>query len=460
MIFTNNQPQFTATISAISHDGRGISHINGKTIFLDGGLSNEEVSFIYLKHHNNYDEGVVVAILNNLSPDRAAPQCPHFSICGGCSLQHLNHEKQLALKTKVLLEQFKHFGNLIPKTLAPPITGPIWGYRHKARLSLKYVTKKNKLLIGFHEKHGRFVADIQECQILNPIIGNKILALNTVISNLSIYNQIPQIEIAINNNTAALVLRHLQPLTPEDQVKLQNFGQANNFRIYLQPHGLDSVHPLASNEPLELLSYKLQTQNLELFFHPTDFTQINPYINQQMVNTVIELLNPLPDESVLDLFCGLGNFTLPIAQRCASIIGIEGNNCMVERAKKNAAHNNIKNADFYCADLTKEFTNNTIEAAAKSEINLAHLTADGSWKSKKFSKILLDPPRTGALEIVKKLALFEAKKIVYVSCNPATLARDAKELIQQNYELIYAGIIDMFPHTSHVETIAVFSLIK
>jgi 23S rRNA (uracil1939-C5)-methyltransferase len=335
-----------------------------------------------------------------------------------------------------LQEHLRHFGGLSSKTYLEPITGPTLGYRGRARLSVKYLVKKQKLLIGFHEKNGRFVADIDKCSILHPTVGEKIIALRTLISSLSIYQQIPQIEIAIADNMTALVIRHLQELTSEDKNKLITFANENSFAIYLQPGGLDSVYCLTN--PKQTLSYRLTCANIELLFQPTDFTQINQAINQALVKRTIELMEPEPQDKILDLFCGLGNFTLALAKKCAQIIGVEGHKVMVERATQNAVHNAITNATFYCADLTKE---------------LPALP----WANQHYYKILLDPPRTGALEICQQIKKFGAKKIIYVSCNPATLARDAKELVNQGYELAAAGIVDMFPHTSHVENLAVFT---
>lgn len=423
----------TTTIESISHDGRGISHINGKTIFIENALPNEKVNFIYTKRHNNYDEGKALTIIEQ-SCERATPKCPHFGECGGCSLQHLTHNLQIKLKQQTLLEQLKHFGNVIPQNLLPPITGPIWHYRNKARLSVKYVQKKNKVLVGFHEKNGRYIAEIETCVILQQSVGEKIKELSNLISNLSIFASIPQIEVAVTQATTALVFRHLKEFNSADLELLQKFAIDHHFKIYLQPQKVESIHTL--NIASQYLSYKLPTQNIELFFHPTDFTQTNHALNQKLVTTAIELLSPKVNDEILDLFCGIGNFSLALASKCTKVIGIEGSEIMVKRAQANATHNKIENTEFYCADLTQE---------------LYH-----SWTTQKFHKIILDPPRTGALEIIKSIAKFNAVKILYVSCNPATLARDTKELIAQNYTLTHAGIIDMFPHTKHAEAIALF----
>ncbi len=430
----------TAEITTLSHEGRGIAVINNKTTFIEGALPGEEVLFKYSKRHNKYDEGIVTEIISP-SADRVTPLCPHFSICGGCNLQHMHPTQQILFKQNVLLEQLQHFGNLKPKEILSPLTGPVWNYRHKARLSVKYVDKKDALLVGFHEKNGRYVADLKSCQVLHAKVGQLIEPLKILIMQLSIYRQIAQIEIAIAENSSALIFRHMAPITKQDKNILIQFGQQHDFHIYLQgnkPLPLICIFPDNSEH---LLSYDLADNNISLQFKPTDFTQINPVINQKMVNTAIQLLELNPEDNVLDLFCGLGNFTLPIARYCKTVVGIEGDQQLVRRALENAQHNNITNAQFYAANL--------------AEPNVAV-----SWMQQKYHKILLDPPRTGALEIIKHFPQLQAKKIVYVSCNPATLARDAGELAKQGYRLIKAGVMDMFPHTKHVESIALFSITK
>lgn len=425
------------TVSALTHDGRGIGDIKGKKVFLENALPGEEVTFTFTSRRSNYDEGKVIEVITS-SALRAVPKCPHFDICGGCSLQHMQSDAQIAFKQSVLLEQLRHFGDVEPKEIMPPIVGTPWGYRYKGRLSVKFVIKKNKVLLGFHEKQGRYIADLNSCAVLHPTIGEKIPELRDLIASLSIYQFIPQIEIAIGDNFNALVFRHLQDFTAEDLNKLIKFGNDLSFAIYLQPKGIESIHCITQQQN-ELLSYNLPAQNIELFFHPTDFTQINQTINKTMVSRVLELLNPKPNEAILDLFCGLGNFTLPLARLCEKIVGVEGDAKMVMRAGSNAAHNKITNASFYKADLTKDISNEF-------------------WAKQKFAKILLDPPRTGALEIVNDIGKFGAEKIVYVSCNPATLARDAKVLVNSGYTLLKAGVMDMFPHTKHVEALAVFQI--
>jgi 23S rRNA (uracil1939-C5)-methyltransferase len=423
-------------VESLSHDGRGVAHVDGKAVFLENALPGEEVNCVYTRRRGKFDEAKAVDIIKS-SPDRVAPKCPHFNVCGGCKLQHIKHEKQIFYKTKSFQEQMKHFGNQDAVNILSPIIGPVWGYRSRARLSVKYVRKKQKVLVGFHEKSGRYVAEIEGCSILHPAVGEKILELSELISQLSIYNQIPQIEVACGDDIVALLFRHLQALSDKDIELLQKFGDEHGFQIYLQSGGMHTIKPLISNPEPAPLSYKHAQQDIEMLFGLTDFTQINREINQKMVAYVLELLEIQSDEKILDLFCGIGNFTLPIATKCAEVVGVEGGENAIIRAKENAEHNNIKNAEFHCADLTKD---------------LSGL----SWAQQKYDKILLDPPRTGAQEICSQIKKFSAKKIVYVSCNHATFARDAKELVSNGYKLQSARMVDMFPHTSHLEIIADF----
>lgn len=429
-----NIKKFSTTVSNLSHDGRGIATLDGKKLFLDNGLPGEEVIFSYTRRHNNYDEGKVTEILKT-SPDRAVPKCPHFSICGGCSLQHMDHNLQLELKQKVLLEQLEHFGNLVPQEILEPISDEIWHYRNKARLGVKFVSKKNKVLVGFHEKNGRYLADINSCAVLHTSIGDKIKDLCDLIAYLSIYQQIPQIEVAVGEQKTALIIRHLQDFSAHDIELLMAFARQNNFQLFLQPQGIASIHCITGED--EYLSYLIHKENLQMHFHPTNFTQINANINQKMIAKALALLDPQKDDCILDLFCGIGNFTLPLAKHCAKVIGVEGDTHAIHWAKKNALLNNIENAEFFVTDLN-------------------HDIGSVSWAKNKYTKILLDPPRTGALNIAMQIARFSPQKIVYVSCNPATLSRDAKELAQHGYKLKKVGIIDMFPHTTHGETIAEF----
>ncbi len=430
----------TTHISKLTHEGRGIAHVDGKATFLFGGLPDEDVTFKYTHKKSNFAEGDVIEVLQ-ASSQRVTPKCAHFSLCGGCSLQHADHALQIAHKQSVLLEQLKHFGNLSPQEILPPLTANIWGYRKKARLGVKFVAKKNTVLVGFRERKSIFLAQLDQCEVLDPRVGHLITPLRELITTLSVYQNIAQIEVAISDAEVALVFRNLKSLTPEDENKLKAFGKQHNVLIYLQPGNAESVYLLSPESrilnPESLLTYTLPDFDLKLQFHPMDFTQVNSEINRKMVKLALELLAPTKDETVLDLFCGLGNFTLPLARFAKQVIGVEGSDKMVERATANAALNNITNTEFYTADLSADFSAN-------------------NWAKQTYDKILLDPPRTGAEKIIEFIPHWKAKKIVYVSCNPATLARDAGHLVKHGYHLSKAGIIDMFPHTSHVESIAVF----
>lgn len=435
--FVSGEPA-QAYIESMAHDGRGVAHINGKAVFIQGALPGEEVTFRYLAQRKTFDEGQVVDVLR-ASPARVAPHCQHFNICGGCSLQHMSSEAQIEAKQQVLLDNLKHIGKLQPQIILPALRGPAWGYRRKARLGAKYVIKKEAMLVGFREKRSSLLADLTRCEVLHPSVGNLLPELRALLAGLDIYDRIPQLEVAIGDSATALVFRHLAELSDADQAALRAFGQAHSVQIYVQPGGPESITALWPEQAL--LSYRLDKYNVELFFSPTDFTQVNADINRQMIDHVIELLDLQPGERVLDLFCGLGNFTLPLARHAAHVTGVEGDSKLVQRARDNAAHNAISNVDFHAADLSKNL-------------------ADMPWFTQHFDKILLDPPRTGALDIIRQLPLFGATRIVYVSCNPSTLARDAQELVQLGYDLTSTGVMDMFPHTTHVESIALFERIK
>lgn len=423
-------------ITGFSHDGRGIAHIANKIIFLAGGLPNEEVEFNYTKKHTNYDEGIVTKIITP-SSYRIEPPCPHFSICGGCSLQHITTEGQVTYKEQALLEQLEHFSHIKPKNILPPLTAQDYGYRRKARLGVKFVIKKNKVIVGFRENNGRFLADLQSCKVLDPKVGELINALGTMIAKLSCKEIIPQIEVAIGDDAAGLVFRHMKALPQTDIDQLMAFAKLHTLKIYLQPQGPDSVHLLYPQTDSFFLQYTLSKYNLTFAFHPTDFIQVNAALNAAMVDRALQLLEPQPEENILDLFCGLGNFTLPLARFCQRVVGVEGDPNMILRAKENAKSNNINNVEFYSADLTQDIQ-------------------QFAWSQKKFDSIILDPPRTGASEVINTITSFSAKKILYISCNPATLARDAAAITAHGYQLEKVGIMNMFPQTKHTETIALF----
>ncbi len=456
----NNLALETATIRHLSHEGRGVANLNGKTVFIHNALPNETVSFRYTKRHKNFDEGYAVEIVDNTSPDRVEPMCPHVAICAGCSLQHLSATAQLTLKENTLKEQFKHFAHIDITHLEPALQATGYHYRTKARLSVKDVIKKNKVLIGFHEHNGRYVADIDRCPILPQSVGDKLPLLSQLVSQLSVRSAIPQIEVTISADETALIIRHVQPLPLIDIEKIVAFAQNEGFSIYLQPSKQDTETRLtvatflsntATDESLVLiklwpknspflLQYHLPNEDSTLYFSPTEFTQINPAINELMVTQALSWLSPDENDRILDLFCGIGNFTLPLARHCKEIIGVEGEASMVTRATDNAVHNHRDNARFLAANLTQ---------------NISHLELLNST----FDKILIDPPRSGALEVIERhFKAWQAKSIVYISCNPATLARDVGVLVNQlGYKLEKIGILDMFPQTSHVESMALLT---
>ena len=436
------QEPVSAKIESLSHEGRGIAHVEGKTVFVNGALPGEDALFQYKKQRPKYDEAHALEITNPAA-ERVDAKCEFFGLCGGCSLQHMQHDFQIEHKQSVLMEQLTHIGKVKPKSVIPPLTGPQWGYRRKARLGVKYVEKKERVLVGFREKYSPFIADMNSCEVLHPSVASLIEPLQLLITELSLIKQIPQIEVAVGDDVVALIFRHLSELTDEDKEKLKSFAEHHQVDIYLQSGGLDSVVPLEGFTPRQL-SYELPEFDLTMNFLPIDFTQVNIEINRAMVPRALELLEVNSEDRVLDLFCGIGNFTLPLARKAAIVLGIEGEHSLVERAKQNAELNNISNVEFRAIDLANEqlFDEMLSEDFLKGE----------------FNKLLLDPARNGAREVIEKMNLKLVEKIVYVSCNPATLARDAGILVNdKDFKLEQAGIMDMFPHTTHVESIAVFS---
>ncbi len=425
-----------ATIESMSHDGRGVAHLDGKAVFIHGALANEEVMFTYSRKRQKYDEGVASEILTP-SPDRVEPLCKHFDICGGCSLQHLKSEAQIGLKQESLLNGFEKIAKVAVPEVFPPLTASkSWGYRRKARLGAKYVAKKGRVLVGFREKGSSFLADIHSCEVLHPRVGHLLMPLSDLIGSLSIRDKVPQIEVSMGDEDCVLVFRVMEPPTTTDLTLLQQFGSEHDMHIYLQEGGPDSVRPL-QGEPINL-HYSLPDFGIDVRFLPNDFTQVNSELNRLMVARAVDLLEPQSSDSVLDLFCGVGNFTMPLATRSKSVVGVEGDKALVARARENASRNGIENVSYYTANLYE---------------SLEH----EQWLTGKYDKALLDPPRSGAFEILHYLPKLGIKRIVYVSCYPGTLARDAGELVNvHGYKLLGAGVMDMFPHTAHVESIAVF----
>lgn len=423
-------------IDSLSHDGRGVAHVDGKAVFVDGALPGERVRFCYTARHRRYDEGRMAEVLTP-SPDRVEPKCRHFEMCGGCSLQHLAPAAQILAKQAVLLDNLRRIGHVEPAELLEPLQADVWHYRDKARLSVRYVKKKDAVLVGFREKRSSFVTETDRCEILNAAIGQRIGALRELIESLSIREFVPQVEVAAGEVEVCLIFRILRPLTAADEAALLKFGEAHGLTIRIQPEGPDSVYTLGGcSEPLH---YDLPAWNIRLLFEPGDFTQVNMSVNRRMLALAMRLLNPERDDTVLDLFCGLGNFSLPLARQVRQVVGVEGEAEMVARATDNSRANGIDNAEFHVADLFQH-------------------PGEARWLDRSYTKVLLDPPRSGAFEAVQWLPQrLQPHKILYVSCNPATLARDADILVNSHdYRLRAAGVMDMFPHTAHVEAIALF----
>jgi len=422
-------------ITDLSHDGRGVAHIAGKTVFVSGALPGERVQLRFTGKHRHYDEAAVEKLLST-APDRVEPKCAHFGVCGGCALQHLAAPAQIAAKARVLRENFERIGKVAPETWLEPLADEPWGYRRKGRLSVKYVDKKGRVLVGFRETNGRYVADIKRCEVLHPAVGTRIEAISALIETLDAKRDIPQIEIAAGDDLVALIFRHLQPLSESDRAALTRFAQEHGLGIYLQPGGIDSVVPLWPESPR--LSFRIPHADVELEFRPLDFIQVNAGMNQRMIARALDLLAPTKDDRVLDLFCGLGNFTLPLARRAAHVTGVEGEAGLVQRARDNATRNGIANATFHAADLAAD-------------------QRGTPWAKADYELLLLDPPRSGAAEILEYLPRRGVHRVVYVSCHPGSLARDAAILVEKHgFTLKSAGAMDMFPHTAHVESIALF----
>jgi 23S rRNA (uracil1939-C5)-methyltransferase len=429
---------FQTDILDLSHDGRGVARRDGegsKVTFITGALPGEVVTAEPTARNRHFDEARTLEVLQP-SAQRVTPRCPHFGVCAGCVLQHLEESQQIVAKQRVLMDNLTRIGHVSPGTVLPPLVGESWGYRRKGRFSVRRVEKKDKTLVGFREQDPRFVADLSQCLTVIPEIGSKVGAMATFIETLDGKRDIPQIEFIAGDDAIMLTIRHMQPLSDADRAAWTAFGQDHGFAISLQPGGVESVQPLW---PAEVpLSFKLAPWDVELAFRPLDFIQVNASLNVKMIALALDLLDAGPDERVLDLFCGLGNFTLPLARTVREVVGVEGEAGLVARAKENAARNGLDNAQFFAADLTQD-------------------QRQTPWMRQGFDKLLLDPPRSGAIEVLQQLPLKQFKRIVYVSCHPGSLARDAGYLVnEQGFTLVSAGAMDMFPHTAHVESIAVF----
>jgi 23S rRNA (uracil1939-C5)-methyltransferase len=421
-------------IETLSHEGRGISHFDDKIIFIRGTLPGEKVIASRSLSRAKYEEADVVEILTS-SPDRIEPKCAVYGICGGCSFQHLSSENQIKAKQTWLQNAFMGQAKTEPKAWLDPLQVTSWGYRRKARLGVRYVHKKEKVLVGFRERKSSFITVMDRCEVLHPSLGDNLSVLGEYIGKLSVKSHIPQIEVAIAENDTVLILRHLEPLTSEDEAVLRDCAEQLSITWYTQSGGMNTVKPLDSAVNL---SYSLPEHNIEMVFLPTDFTQVNFELNQKMMSLALSLLELNDEDKVIDLFCGLGNFTLPIARYAHSVVGVEGDGGLIERAKENAERNGIDNASFYKADLFED-------------------VSGFEWfRGQTYNKALIDPARTGAIELVELLPKLGVERLVYVSCNPATLARDTVKLLELGYQLEKAGVMDMFPQTAHVESIALF----
>ena len=431
----------TARITSVTHDGRGVVDAPGKKVFVAGALAGETVRFQRRKKRRNYDEAELLDVLD-ASASRIQPRCAVFGRCGGCVMQHVTPDEQRSMKQQALADSLSRIGRLEPDRWLDPIAEPnAWHYRRRARLAVKDVQGKGRVLIGFRERHAPFVTDMHRCEVLRRPLDGLIDGLSELIGSLSIRSRLPQIEIAVADNAIELVFRVLDPPNDDDVSKFRRFGEAQGLQIALQPGGLDSIDVVYPDGPQERLHYELPEFDLRIEFESTDFVQVNAAVNRRMVAAAVELLSLEDGHRVLDLFCGIGNFTLPVARRAGEVVGIEGERRQVQRARDNARRNGIDNVEFVCADLIAT-------------------TGEERWLKQGCDRLLLDPARSGAQEIVRRIGALDPQRIVYISCHPGTLARDAGQLVNDGaYRLIAAGIIDMFPQTAHVESIAVFEKI-
>jgi 23S rRNA (uracil1939-C5)-methyltransferase len=424
-----------ADIVDLAHDGRGVARLGGKAVFVDGALPGERVRLRVLKRRRQSDEAGLVDVLI-ASPDRVVPACAHFGICGGCSLQHLSAQAQLAAKQRQLLDNLQRIGRVRPERVLAPLRGPAWAYRRRARLGVKYVHKKGRVLAGFREREKPYIADLKRCEVLQEPLANLPRDLAALVETLTIREKIPQVEVSAGDAAIALVFRVLEAPGPGDADKIAAFGALHGLQIFLQTGGLDTVRPLAQDYPP--LTYAVDDGRVVIEFGPVDFVQINREINASMVSAALELLQPTDSDTALDLFSGLGNFTLPLARRTARVVGIEGDAALVGKAAANAARNGVGNAAF--------FTENLFEPAQF-----------GPWATERYDLVLLDPPRAGAAALLPRMAHWRPRRVVYISCHPGSLARDAENLVYTlGFKLTCAGVMDMFPQTTHVESIAVF----
>jgi len=411
-----------AQVEGLTHEGEGVVH-GGKTAFIAGALPGERIRFHRTRRHRQHDDGELIEVLQ-ASAARVVPRCPHFGVCGGCLLQHLAPAAQLAAKESELRDALARVARVAPARWLSPLEGPHWGYRRRARLGAKFVRKKGTVVVGFRERAAPLIAQLRSCEVLAPPAAALIAPLAAMLTGLSIRERVPQIEVAVAANGAALVL--------------EAFAADHGVRLFLQPAGLDSVRELGvAGEPLH---YRLPRFDVELQFAPTDFIQVNAAVNEALVDRALELLELTPAARVLDLYCGLGNFSLPLARAAAQVVGVEGDAALVARARGNARHNGLGNAEFHVADL-----------AAPPDASLP-------WMRHSYSHVLLDPPRTGARAVLAALARIAPQRLLYISCHPGSLARDLGVLVHEHgFALAAAGVVDMFPHTAHVESLALLT---
>ena len=454
----------TATVGGLTHTGEGIIR-GGKAVFVAGALPGESVSFRRTRSHRQHDEAELVEVLT-AAPERVTPRCAHFGVCGGCALQHLIPAGQLQVKHQELRDNLERVGKVTPQTWLEPLRGPVWNYRRRARLGAKFVIKKGKVLVGFRERLAPFIADVQHCDVLAPPVGELVLPLAGLIMALNIRERVPQVEVAVADNAVALVFRVLDPPGSDDLARLRLFAQTHRVRVYLQTGGLDTVREL--DEPGEPLCYRLPQFKVELQFLPTDFIQINGAVNEALVARAVELLELTSQSEVLDLFCGIGNFTLPMARSAARVTGVEGDAALVARARHNASHNQLQNTEFHVADLarlpadphaapTGDFLANRSVSRTGDSLADRSVTAQSvPWLRKGYTHVVLDPPRAGASEVLASVANLKPQRVLYISCHPGSLARDLGVLVNEHgFTLEAAGILDMFPHTAHFESLAV-----
>jgi 23S rRNA (uracil1939-C5)-methyltransferase len=426
----------TATVSGLTRDGEGVVH-GGKTVFVAGALPGERIRFRRTRRHRQHDDGELLELLSP-SAARVAPRCAHFGVCGGCALQHLSPSAQLTAKETELRETLARLGRVEPASWLAPLAGPVWAYRRRARLGVKFVRKKGCVVVGFRERAAPYVAQLSRCEVLAAPVGELLAPLAAMLGELSIREQLPQIEVAVADNATALVLRVLATPSAADLGRLRGFGQAHRLRLYLQPAGLDSVREL--DPAAEPLRYAVAHAGVELEFAPTDFIQVNGAVNAALIARTGELLELDRSSSLLDLYCGLGNFTLALARSAGRVVGVEGEGALIERARGNAARNRIANAEFHVADLGTP--------------------PDGAlpWMRRAYTHLLLDPPRTGARAVLAAVAALAPRRVVYISCHPGSLARDLGVLVHEHgFVLEAAGVVDMFPHTAHVESLALLT---